>query len=122
MTPGDPADTRSRILGIYVVNPSHLLPLLLLYISVVKDLLGRAQAAESTTIRSIAKNPCRRIAMDSTNDVPVHGNLDRGSELFLVQTIFVAIAGVCLLGRGYIKCFIIKVNLLDDYLLYGAMV
>lgn len=57
-------------------------------------------------------------------DVPVHksGRLDRSLEVFLVQTIFFAVSGVCLLIRGYIKCFIIKLNLLDDYLLYGAMV
>ena len=60
--------------------------------------------------------------MDIATDIPVHGELDRSSELFLVQTVFVVIAGVCLLARGYIKCFIIKLNLLDDYLLYGAMV
>ncbi|SPO07622.1 uncharacterized protein DNG_10317 [Cephalotrichum gorgonifer] len=59
--------------------------------------------------------------MDSTEDVPVADKMDRSSELFLVQTVFVVIAGVCLLVRGYIKCFIIKINSLDDYLLYGAM-
>ncbi len=62
--------------------------------------------------------------MDIPEDVPVHksGRLDRSHELFIVQTAFVVLSGVCLLIRGYIKCFIIRVNLLDDYLLYGAMV
>lgn len=60
--------------------------------------------------------------MDSATDAPASGKLDRSSELFLVQTIFVVISGICLLGRGYIKCFIIRINSLDDYLLYGAMV
>lgn len=60
--------------------------------------------------------------MDSSIGVPASGKLDRSSELFLVQTIFLVISGICLLGRGYIKCFIIKINSLDDYLLYGAMV
>ncbi|SPO01846.1 uncharacterized protein DNG_04519 [Cephalotrichum gorgonifer] len=62
--------------------------------------------------------------MESLEDIPVHksGRLDRSNELFIVQAVFVILAGVCLLIRGYIKCFIIKVNLLDDYLLYGSMV
>lgn len=60
--------------------------------------------------------------MDSATDAPASAKLDRSSELFLVQTIFVVISGICLFCRGYIKCFIIKISSLDDYLLYGAMV
>lgn len=60
--------------------------------------------------------------MDTTKAEPGHGNLDRSLELALVQVVFVVVAGLCLLARAYIKFFIIKINLLDDYLLYGSMV
>ena len=60
--------------------------------------------------------------MDATIPDPGHGNLDRSLELSIIQIVFVVVAGLCLLARAYIKLFIIKINLLDDYLLYGSMV
>lgn len=54
--------------------------------------------------------------------IPIHGKLDRSHELYIVQIIFLSVAAVCVLIRGYIKCIVIRVNLLDDYLIYGAMV
>lgn len=60
--------------------------------------------------------------MDVSIAEPSHGNLDRGLELILVQVVFVVVAGLCLLARAYIKFVILKINLLDDYLLYGSMV
>ena len=57
-------------------------------------------------------------------DVPVHksGKLDRSDELLIVQTVFMSLSAVCVLVRGYVKCFIVKNNMLEDYLIYGAMV
>lgn len=60
--------------------------------------------------------------MDNIIAKRAQGDLDRSLELSIVQLVFVVVAGVCLLGRAYIKFFIIKINLLDDYLLYGSMV
>lgn len=60
--------------------------------------------------------------MNDTLAEPDHGNLDRSLELAIIQVAFVVVAGLCLLVRAYIKFFIIKINLLDDYLLYGSMV
>ncbi|PKS05666.1 hypothetical protein jhhlp_008186 [Lomentospora prolificans] len=61
--------------------------------------------------------------MDAASDVPIHksGRLDRSHEVFIVQLVFLILSGLCLLMRGYIKCFVVKLNLLDDYLIYGAM-
>ena len=62
--------------------------------------------------------------MASLEAVPVHssGKLDRSSELFIVQTSFLTVAGICVLTRAYVKAFVVKKHLLDDYLLYAAMV
>ena len=60
--------------------------------------------------------------MDASKDGSDNGNLDRSLELVTVQAVFVVVAGLCILARAYIKWFIIKLNLLDDYLLYGSMV
>ena len=62
--------------------------------------------------------------MNTSEDVPVHrsGKLDRSGELFIVQTIFMVLSAVCVLIRGYVKYFIVRANMLEDYLIYGAMV
>ena len=91
----------------------------------------RAQLQHDVGFRALTTVPvhpprtrrCRR-SMDIPQDVPVHksGRLDRSHEVFIVQTVFVVMAGICVLVRAYIKCFVIKLNLLDDYLIYGAAV
>lgn len=57
-------------------------------------------------------------------DVPVHksGKLDRSDELFIVQAVFMSFSATCVLIRAYVKCFIVKANMLEDYLIYSAMV
>lgn len=59
---------------------------------------------------------------ETWGELPSDTRLDRSHDLFYVQTVFVIVSGLCLCIRGYVKCFIVKMNLLDDYLLYGAMV
>lgn len=56
----------------------------------------------------------------STVDLP--DKLDRSHELIYVQTIFLVLAGLCVLVRIYVKSIIVRHQALDDYLIYGAMV
>lgn len=62
--------------------------------------------------------------MEVPSDVPIHksGSLDRTHVLLYVQTILFGVSLLCVFTRAYIKCFIIRMNLLDDYLIYIAMV
>ncbi|KAK1994498.1 integral membrane protein [Colletotrichum falcatum] len=50
------------------------------------------------------------------------GDDDRGMELYVVQMIFVIIAGIFVLLRAYVKIFIVKNIALDDWLIFGAMI
>lgn len=62
------------------------------------------------------------VAMDPTETGPLPDKLDRSHELFIVQTVFLILAGVCVILRAIVKTFVVKLNSLDDYLIYGAMV
>ncbi|KDN62243.1 putative integral membrane protein [Colletotrichum sublineola] len=47
---------------------------------------------------------------------------DRGMELYVVQMVFVIIAGLFVLARAYVKIFIVKNIAVDDWLIFGAMI
>ena len=47
---------------------------------------------------------------------------NRGHELFLVQLVFVLVAGVTTLIRAYVKVFLVGRVTSDDYLILAAMV
>ncbi|KAK2047134.1 integral membrane protein [Colletotrichum somersetense] len=49
------------------------------------------------------------------------GEDDRGMELYVVQMVFVIVAGLFVLARAYVKIFIVKSIALDDWLIFGAM-
>ncbi|KAK1989567.1 integral membrane protein [Colletotrichum cereale] len=60
--------------------------------------------------------------MDSTlHTRSGQGDDDRGMELYIVQMIFVIIAGLFVLARAYVKIFIVKSIAVDDWLIFGAM-
>lgn len=46
----------------------------------------------------------------------------RGHELFLVQLVFIVVAGAATLVRAYVKIFLVRRVTSDDYLIFVAMV
>ena len=60
--------------------------------------------------------------MDPSSEDQFPGRLDRSWDIFIVQTVFLVLALVCVITRAYTKTFVVKANALDDYLIYGAMV
>lgn len=46
----------------------------------------------------------------------------RGGELFIVQLVFLLLAGICTLVRAYVKTVLVKRLAWDDYLIFLAMV
>lgn len=62
------------------------------------------------------------VDMDVADMGPIPDKLDRSSELFIVQSVFLILAGICVILRAIVKTCVVKLNSLDDYLIYGAMV
>lgn len=54
---------------------------------------------------------------DSNLELP-----NRSKELFIIQLVFLIVAGICTLIRVYIKIFLVKCVTTDDYLILSAMV
>lgn len=54
---------------------------------------------------------------DRSSELP-----NRSKELFIIQLVFLIIAGVCTLIRAHIKIFLVKCVTTDDYLILSAMV
>lgn len=54
---------------------------------------------------------------DRSSELP-----NRSNELFIIQLVFLIIAGICTLIRAYIKIFLVKCVTTDDSLILSAMV
>ncbi|KAH7021982.1 hypothetical protein EDB80DRAFT_628547 [Ilyonectria destructans] len=54
---------------------------------------------------------------DRSSELP-----NRSNELFIIQLVFLIIAGICTLIRAYIKIFLVKCVTTDDYLILSAMI